>query len=161
MFCVEGRTGLLFVCLGNICRSPMAEAVMLHKLKESGRDREFFVESAGLGHWHVGEMPDPRTIATLEAHGIEPASPARLVEAEDFKRFKYIFAMDDSNLFALKLMPGSIPSRVTLLRTWGNTFGKEIPDPFSGELADFERTYELVDDACSALIEKLPVQELA
>src|SRR5688500_1630475 len=101
------RTRVLFVCLGNICRSPLAEGVFLHLVKEAGLTDRFEVASAGTGEWHIGERPDSRSIAVARRHGVELPSRARQVESKDLHTFDHVIAMDRENLRDLKRLAGA------------------------------------------------------
>mgnify|MGYP002817689618 CR=1 FL=1 len=137
---------VLFVCLGNICRSPMADALLRHKLSEKGLAGAFEVDSCGTGAWHRGEPPDPRTQDTLRAHGVPVVGRARQVSADDFERFDAILAMDRSNLAKLKRMaPQEHAHKIALALE--PTTGGEVPDPYYGDGDGFERVYRLLDDA--------------
>ena len=107
---------VLFVCLGNICRSPTAEGVMRALVREAGLDDGVEVDSAGTGAWHVGGAPDPRAVAAARARGIALESSARQVRPEDFDRFDLILAMDRSNLRALRKLADGTRAEVRLLR---------------------------------------------
>ena len=116
----SSRTSVLFVCLGNICRSPLAEGVFRHLVEQEGLQDQFEIDSAGTGAWHVGERADARSTLVAEQHGIELDSRARQVEPEDFERFDYIIAMDRDNLLTLQRMSEANGSeaRIELLRKY-------------------------------------------
>lgn len=137
---------VLFVCLGNICRSPMAEGVLRSKLQERGVEADFHVESAGTGAWHVGEAPDPRTIQVLQAHGAPIPGPAQQVQGADFERFDHILAMDRSNLRRLQ---GACPTKHAhkLGLMLEPTSGAEVPDPYYGGDGGFDAVYDMLDEA--------------
>jgi protein-tyrosine phosphatase len=137
---------VLFVCLGNICRSPMADALLLHKVDQRGLSDRFEVDSAGTGAWHAGQPPDPRTQDTLRAHGVPVVGRARQVVPADFERFDHILAMDRSNLARLRrLAPQGQQDRLAL--TLQVTTGGEVPDPYYGDGNGFETVYRLLDEA--------------
>ena len=147
---------VLFVCLGNICRSPMAESVMLHKIRTMGLEEHFVIDSAGTGEWHVGHPPDPRTIAELAKHGIPWASRARQLRSEDFVDFDHVVAMDHSNVTNLKRWPRADASKVSLLRSWHpEADGDEVPDPYYGGPEGFAEIHAMIDQATSAMIRDL------
>jgi len=150
-------TSLLFVCLGNICRSPLAEGVFLHLAEEAGLGEAFEVDSAGTGAWHVGERPDPRSLEVAERHGVELPGHARRVTEEDFRRFDHIVAMDRSNLRDLQaLQPADATALLQLLRDHDPHPGDgEVPDPYYGGDDGFDRVYEMVLRSCRTLLEKL------
>lgn len=149
------RTGVLFVCLGNICRSPLAEGVFLHKINARGVAHRFSVDSAGTGGWHAGETPDPRAIAVAAKRGIVLPSRARQVRREDFERFHHLVAMDESNRETL-IERGCPPERVRLLLEYDeNTRLIEVPDPYYGGPEGFETVFQLIDAGCEALLRHL------
>lgn len=146
---------VLFVCLGNICRSPMAEGILRQMAEEKGW--AIGVDSAGTGYWHVGEPPDRRAIRCLSAHGIDISGlRARQVSAEDFHRFDLILAMDASNLEALKKMYRSGTEPQLFTRFCG-LHEPEIPDPYYGDDRDFELVYQLLHNGISKILPKLAV----
>ena len=145
---------VLFVCLGNICRSPMAESLFVSKLKDLSRD--FVVESAGTGDWHAGQPPDRRTRAVLQQNGIEHYSLARQVTKNDFERFDHIIAMDEQNRDDLLRWPGARKDKVSLMMSWVEAPPTmNVPDPYYGTQEDFELVYELLDEATSELLAQL------
>jgi protein-tyrosine phosphatase len=137
---------ILFVCLGNICRSPAAEAAFLHIAREAGRDTEFVVDSAGTGAWHVGQKADRRMRAAGLRRGVEVTSIARQVVREDFERFDYVFAMDATNLHALRrLAPSKHHQKIRLYRDLDpEGTGADVPDPYYGEDTDFDEVLDIV-----------------
>ena len=152
------RTSVLFVCLGNICRSPLAEGVFRHLAAEAGLADRFEIDSAGTGGWHVGEPPDARARMVAKQHGVALDSRARQVTPEDFERFDHIVAMDHDNLRTLQRMAAAAgaDARIALLRSHDpSADGDEVPDPYYGGASGFETVYEMVHRACSALLERL------
>jgi protein-tyrosine phosphatase len=151
---------ICFVCLGNICRSPTAEGIMLHLLKERGIEG-FFVDSAGTAAYHVGEQPDPRTRATAKARGVHLPSLARQFQAGDFARFDYVVAMDRSNAENLKKLAKDTASRdkVVLLRQFcanSKALGElDVPDPYYGGAQGFEDVFDICRAACEGLLEHI------
>jgi protein-tyrosine phosphatase len=149
---------ILFVCLGNICRSPIAQGVFTHLAEHRGLDDQFLVESAGLGSWHIGNPPDNRAQAAMRIRDIDISEiRARRVCEEDFERFDLILAMDRSNRDGLlKLAPPQHHHKIALLMSYApNRCIKEIPDPFFGELDGFDYAYQLIEAACRGLLVKL------
>jgi protein-tyrosine phosphatase len=148
---------ILFVCLGNICRSPTAEGVMRGLIAESGLEGEIEVESAGTGDWHVGHPPDPRSVAAAAARGVELEGEARQVAPEDFERFDLLVAMDRSNRDELlSLAPGDdARAKVRLLRELGEGIDEDVPDPYYGGEERFSEVVEIVERNCRALVGRL------
>lgn len=151
---------ILFVCLGNICRSPSAEAVMRHVLEREGLAGEFELDSAGTGGWHVGEPPDGRAGEAARKRGIELMGRARKVTAEDFERFDLILAMDGSNLHALRqIAPDeAAKAKVRMMREFdpsSDPVDLDVPDPYYGGEDGFDRVLDLLEAACEGLLAQL------
>ena len=147
---------ILFVCLGNICRSPLAEAAFAAAALEAGLAVE--VDSAGTGGWHVGEPPDPRAIAVARRHGANISSlRGRQVAQADFRRFDQIFALDRDNLAALRRMaPANATADLALLLDLvPGRAGQGVHDPYYGPDAGFEETWRDVAAAAHALVAQL------
>jgi protein-tyrosine phosphatase len=147
---------ILFVCLGNICRSPTAEGALRHLCAAEAPALDIEVDSAGTGDYHLGEPPDPRSRRAAAARGIDLSRlRARQVERQDFARFDLILAMDRCNLRALRaLRPPGSRARVELFLEFAGEPG-EVPDPYTGTAADFERVLDLVIPACRRVIARL------
>ena len=145
----ESRS-ILFVCTGNICRSPTAEGVLRSLCEKAGL--ELHIESAGLGDWHVGQPPDERAQHHARKRGYDlSAQRARQVTVRDFDRFDMILAMDRGHLRALqKLAPARHHARIRLF-----VEGRDVPDPYSGGPEGFEHVLDLVEARCRALLEEL------
>lgn len=142
---MDGRKSVLFVCLGNICRSPLAEAALRAEAARAGIAVE--VDSAGTGDWHVGEPPDRRARATAKRHGVDiDGLRARQVSAADFLRFDHVVALDRANLEALeRLRPQGATARLSLLLDHvPGRVGEAVADPYYGADAGFEVTWEEV-----------------
>jgi protein-tyrosine phosphatase len=150
-------TRVLFVCLGNICRSPAAEAVFRHLAREAGLDDRFAIDSAGTGAWHVGEPPDRRMRHAASQRGIELTGAARQVTAEDFERFDHIFAMDADNLRVLRrIAPPAHRDKLRLFRDLDpDEPGGDVPDPYYGRPDGFDEVLDIVTRAARALLEDL------
>lgn len=148
-------TSVLFVCLGNICRSPLAEGVFRHLVEGKGLEDGFIIDSAGTGAWHMGEEPDPRSVAVAAAHGVEVGGSARQVTGEDLRRFDLVLAMDRDNLAAIEALAEESggTARLGLLREFDpEADGDEVPDPYYGGPRGFERVYGMIHAACQGLL---------
>jgi protein-tyrosine phosphatase len=158
---------ILFVCLGNICRSPTAEGTMRALLREAHMEGEVQLDSAGTGGWHVGEPPDRRATAAARERGIALEGKARTVSPEDFDDFDLLIAMDRSNQRALRqLAPGDeARSKVRLLREFDpasqGANDLDVPDPYYGAGGGFEEVLDLVQAACEGLLEQIRAGALA
>jgi protein-tyrosine phosphatase len=152
-------TRLLFVCLGNICRSPTAEGVMADLVRREGLAEEIEVDSAGTGAWHVGSPPDERASATATARGLTLAGLARRVQPSDFEEFDLILAMDGSNLRDLRALAPDAEARakVRLLREFDPDASGDldVPDPYYGGPGGFEDVFDLVTAACEGLLAEI------
>ena len=149
---------LLFVCMGNICRSPLAEGVFRHKANERGVVDRFVIDSAGTGGWHAGEPPDRRMLATAKRHGIMLACTARQITRRDLDRFHHIICMDETNrreVAALADGSGHAAKVRLLMEFDANSPAREVPDPYYGGGEGFETVYRLVDSACEKLLANL------
>lgn len=148
---------VLFVCLGNICRSPTAEAVLRHKLRELGLEGCIEVDSAGTGDWHVGKSPDSRTRQAAQRRGYDlSALRGRQVCASDFSRFDLILAMDNSNLEHLRrLRPGKATAELDLFLRRYELARDEVPDTYYGGEEGFEQVLDLLEQGCAALLREL------
>jgi len=148
---------ILFVCMGNICRSPLAEGILRHLLAEKGREQDCIIDSAGTGNWHVGELPDARMRAEAAGNGITLEMRARQVRDEDFHAYDLIICMDEDNRERLLAWESCQPGKVCLLleRWGGSTAPRDVPDPYYGGVDGFTRVYELVEAACREMVEEL------
>jgi len=152
---------LLFVCLGNICRSPAAEGVFLHLIAREGLEDQFVVDSAGTGGWHAGNPADRRMRAAAERRGIHLPSRARQIELADFSAFDRILTMDDDNLRDVQSLARELGGRPGLARIEPMTShcrhypDREVPDPYYGGEQGFEHVLDLLEDACAGLLETL------
>ena len=154
------ETRVLFVCMGNICRSPTAEGVLRHKLQAAGLADRVAVDSAGTLGSHAGEAPDPRAVKHAAARGYDLSRlRARRIVREDFRRFDWVIAMDEDNLGTLRAIAPE-GARVGLLMDHArrHTGVREVPDPYFGAPAGFERVLDLVEDACDGLVERLALE---
>ena len=151
-------TSVLFVCLGNICRSPLAEGVFLHLLRQEGLHEFVRVDSAGTGSWHLGEAADPHSREVAGRHGIDLPSRARQVQPGDLSGFDWIVAMDRTNLEALEAMKEEHggEARLVLLREFDPHPGDgEVPDPYYGGPRGFDTVYEMVLRSSRGLLEAI------
>lgn len=149
---------VLFVCLGNICRSPLAEGVFRFLVDQVGLGDRIEVDSAGTGGWHVGEPPDPRSVETARRHGLDISHQrARRLTRADLDRFDYVVAMDGSNLSAIRaLARGDHRARVLRLLDACPDLGvRDVPDPYYGDGDGFERVWRLVYRGCEALLARI------
>lgn len=148
-----------FVCLGNICRSPTAEATMRRLLEEEQLTLHIEIDSAGTGDWHVGEPPDRRATAAGKRRGIDVRGRARRVVAKDFDYFDYVVAMDRSNHSDLvRLAPGEAgKAKIGLFRNYdpGSPRDADVPDPYYGEGDGFERVLDICKAACLGLLQRI------
>jgi protein-tyrosine phosphatase len=154
-----GKIRVCFVCSGNICRSPTAEGVFKKLVVDAGLEHAFHVESAGIGSWHVGERPDPRTIRAAEARGYRLESRARHWKAHDFERFDYVVAMDRTHHAALVRLATAetTKAKISLARDHviGGPRGADVPDPYYDELEVFDQVVDICHEACAALLADL------
>jgi protein-tyrosine phosphatase len=150
---------LLFVCLGNICRSPTAEGVMRALVEEEGLQDSIELDSAGTGAWHVGSPADARASATAGARGVTLEGAARQVLVDDLEAFDLVLAMDSENLRALRSLAADEEQRgrIHLLREFdpasAGSADLDVPDPYYGGEDGFEQVYDLVHAACAGLLE--------
>lgn len=148
---------VLFVCLGNICRSPLAEGVFMHQVYSRSLGDQFRADSAGTASYHIGRLADKRSIAVALAYGIELTHKARAFRVSDFEEFDYIVAMDKQNYKDIKrLEPEGSKAQVVLMRDYDHELkGGEVPDPYYGEHKDFEDVYGILDRSCHNLLDEL------
>jgi protein-tyrosine phosphatase len=157
------RDGVLFVCLGNICRSPTAEGVFRTRVKRSGLDDRIVVASAGTGDWHVGEPPDRRAIAHAAKRGYDlRRQRARQICAADFDRFNWILAMDRANLREVQMQrPFGHGGHVGLFLEMAPDLGvSEVPDPYYGGADGFEHVLDLIESASDSLLARIVDERL-
>jgi protein-tyrosine phosphatase len=144
------------VCLGNICRSPLAEGVFKHLAAQAGMAEKVQVESAGIGSWHVGEPADRRAQQTARSHGLALTSRAQQFRALDFDRFDLVLALDTEVYDDLRRLAPSDKARgkVRLLREFDPQASGEldVPDPYYGDMAAFERVYHMIERSCVGLL---------
>ncbi len=144
---------VLFVCLGNICRSPTAEGVLRQRLAAAGLEEAVRVDSAGTHDYHLGKPPDPRAVAAAAARGIDISGlRARQVTRTDLEHFDYVLAMDEENLEHLRML-GQGRARVGLLMDYAPGWQtREVPDPYFGGPEGFHQVLDMLQDACDGLL---------
>jgi protein-tyrosine phosphatase len=151
------RVSVLFVCLGNICRSPLAEGVFRDLVVEASLEDRIRIDSAGTGAYHVGEAPDARAVGVALEHGVQLTGLARQVTANDLQEFDWVVAMDASNkrhLEALSVVDAK--RRIRLLRDFDpEAPGTDVPDPYYGGAEGFEEVFRMVDRACRNLLAEI------
>ena len=150
---------VLFVCLGNICRSPLAEGIFKHLVEKAGLSDKISVDSAGTSGWHIGEPPDPRSIDVALENGILLDSYGRKAVSNDFAEFDYILAMDRNNFHDMKVLSGSSKpgaAKLLLMRDFDdNGRGLDVPDPYYGGEDGFTFVFELLNRSCRNLLEEI------
>lgn len=154
----QQTTRILFVCLGNICRSPTAQGVFEHLVAERGLSQVIAVDSCGTGDWHVGSAPDPRAVAAAGRRGYDLGRlRARQVRPEDFDSFDYILAMDRDNLEDLEaICPASFPGHLGLFLEFAKgSPSRDVPDPYYGGESGFDRVLDLIESASFGLLREL------
>ena len=159
---MKDTIGVLFVCLGNICRSPLAEGVFREIVRAEGLESRFDIDSAGTSDYHTGDSPDPRTVAEAERRGLMLEHAARQIGAADFQQFDYVVAMDASNLGRIRRLADTAPHAATLhlLREFDDESGDdlEVPDPYFGGPDGFADVHDMVERACHGLLEHIRSQ---
>jgi len=149
---------ILFVCMGNICRSPSAEGVFRNVVDASDSDLQITIDSAGTHSYHVGEPPDGRAVQAALMRGVDISGlAARVVVEQDFDDFDYILAMDEDNLNILQdIQPAKSPAKLDLLLNYSQArHGDSVPDPYYGGSAGFERVLDLLDEVSNDLMQFL------
>ncbi len=153
---MNSPTRILFVCLGNICRSPAGENVMRHLIEQDGLQAQFEVDSAGTADYHIGNPADPRMIAAARRRGIVMTGRARQVKVSDFSDFYWIFAMDRSNYEDLLRIKNRCKNPTARLVSFcdfcKNHSHNEVPDPYYGGLEGFDEVLDLLEDGCAEFL---------
>jgi protein-tyrosine phosphatase len=146
---------ILMVCLGNICRSPLAEGILQSKLPAD----KFMVDSAGTGNWHTGDGPDKRSVSTAKGRGLDISRQrARQIKNSDFTEFDHIYVMDSSNLRDVTAMAPDADAKAKVKLMMDEIFPGQkvdVPDPYYGGPEGFENVYDMLDEACTLVAEKL------
>ena len=153
---------ICFVCLGNICRSPLAEGVFQALINEKGLENQIITHSAGTGHWHVGSPPDARMRATARKKGVQLTSRAQQIQPGDIRRFDLVLAMDQSNLEAMEYMcsPEAAAKKLRLFRSFDPEANGDldVPDPYYGGGGGFEQVFQIVHRTCPPILEYVKSQ---
>jgi len=151
-------TKVLFVCMGNICRSPTAEAVFRHYVESAGMSADIFIDSAGTHDYHIGDKPDARAQHAARQRGYDMSElRGRQVGEDDFRQFDYVLAMDSANLAILQqIAPPDSNTRARLLLEFSRHHReRDVPDPYYGGADGFERVLDMVEDAAQGLLEEI------
>ena len=154
------KISVLFICLGNICRSPAAEAIFQGLINDKGIANQFIVDSAGTGSWHVGKKADSRMRFAAKQRNINITSNARQIREDDFLKFKYILVMDNSNFNNVvnfkNRVKGSDFARILKIQDFSSVFAeREVPDPYFGGDAGFEHVLDILEDSVSCFLEDI------
>jgi len=154
------KVSVLFVCLGNICRSPTADGVFRQMVQRAGLEDKILVDSAGTAGYHIGESPDQRSAEAAKLRGYDLSSlRGRQVAEQDFDTFDYILAMDHSNLTNLRqLAPHDFKGHLGLFLEFGNSRVREVPDPYYGGAKGFEQVLDLVEGASRQLLAQIQAE---
>lgn len=153
---------VLFVCLGNICRSPLAEGIMRHRLVQVGLDKKVIVDSCGTSNYHIGSKPDSRTRQNAEKNGVKLSHLGRQLTPDDMEAFDLIIAMDKSNRKNILSLEGGLAhaAKVKLMREFDSESGEDVPDPYYGSEMDFQEVFEILDRSVNGLINHLRQEQL-
>ena len=148
---------ILFVCLGNICRSPLGEGIFRHLARERGVEHRFPADSAGTGAWHAGSPPDPRSVEIARRHQIDiSAQRARQLTREDFDGFALILAMDRANLAEIRRSaPSDATAEIALFSEYTGLGTRDVPDPYYGGEDGFAKVYSMLFSGCNSLVTRL------
>lgn len=155
---IEDPFKICFVCLGNICRSPTAEGIFIHKVKEAGLELFFYIDSAGTAAYHVGEPANSKSQATANKHGVHLPSTAQRFEYRDLEEFDLVLAMDSENYHNLSNLDrkGLYAEKIKMMRDFDPQKGDgQVPDPYYGGIQGFENVFHILDRSCEALLDQL------
>lgn len=160
---MKNKISVLFVCMGNICRSPTAEAVFRHYVENAGLSEQIMIDSAGTHDYHIGQPPDLRTQRAAEQRGYDMSDlRGRQVEAGDFDRFDYVLAMDQANLAILQRLARQGEGEPELFLDYAHHHAeREVPDPYYGGADGFERVLDMVEDAAEGLLQHIRKRHLS
>jgi protein-tyrosine phosphatase len=148
---------ILFVCLGNICRSPLAEAIFKHKVKEKGLANQFFSDSCGTSNYHIGDKPDARTIRNAHQNGISIDHLGRQFDKTDLKKFDLILAMDKGNIESVLRFPNAslYKEKIKVMREYDPHGNGDVPDPYYGGEKKFQEVFDILDRSIENLIDTI------
>ena len=154
------KISVLFVCLGNICRSPAAEAIFIDLIKKKGLSDDFIVDSAGTGSWHIGKKADARMRISAEKRGLNVLSTARQINSKDFEKFNYILAMDNSNFENINDLKNRNSSSdfvsIKNIQDFRSVFkAEEVPDPYFGGDEGFDHVLDILEDSVGGFLESI------
>jgi protein-tyrosine phosphatase len=156
------RVSILFVCMGNICRSPLAESVFRHLVRSRGMEDRFEIDSAGTSGYHAGDPPDPRSVATARSRGVEVTGASRPVSKRDLHEFDYVIVMDAENRSHIDRLRATVggTARVHRLREWDpERSGLDVPDPYYGGARGFDDVHDMVERSCEGLLDHILKQD--
>lgn len=152
---MDKKMSILFVCLGNICRSPLAEGIFRKKINEQGIAHLFHVDSCGTGDYHIGQLPDPRTTKNAVTNGVTLAHRCRQITTEDLLLFDHILAMDENNHRNILMLEGAHmhTNKIRLMRSFdSHTAEQNVPDPYYGNEKEFQEVFEILDRCTDGLL---------
>ena len=158
------KINVLFVCLGNICRSPLAEAIFNHQVRQKGLDEHFIADSCGTSDYHIGQQPDPRTLANARKNNVPVNHLGRQLTPEDLVSFDYILAMDSKNLANIMALPGATDyaDRICLMREFDpHGKGQDVPDPYFGKEDGFEEVFVMLNRTVDHFIRHVVATRIA
>ncbi len=153
------KISVLFICLGNICRSPLAESLFAHHVRSLGKEELFEIDSCGTGNWHQGESADSRVLKLAEKYNLEISHTARQIVQEDFTIYDYLLVMDYQNLLDVKSLNSELSHKVALITDYSKDFTAQIiQDPYFGDIQGFENVYKLLDKVTSQVANTIILQ---
>ena len=149
---------ILFVCLGNICRSPLAEAIFVKKIRDLDLETDFIAHSCGTANYHIGDEPDPRTIRNALINGVQINHRGRQLSTNDLDSFDFILAMDQSNLNNIRRLRNAVENdhKISLMRAYDPLErGQDVPDPYYGREKDFQEVFDILNRSMDSFVESL------